>query len=150
MLGPGSPHGDSHQFLSSAPLLNNLAVTFPPSSFIFPINFFFFLLAVSKGDNVSAFVTEGQNWAGGLLKPTPLWPVSSVLCSPVCGRGGAAPAAAGGAKKGEGAGSPGLPSGSGTWVRQAGWILSWGSGSRQNSFRGPRVGSRIGRVPTVL
>ena len=53
MLGPGSPHGDSHQFLSSATLLNNLAVTFLPSPFIFLVNFYP-LLAVSKGDNFSA------------------------------------------------------------------------------------------------
>ena len=53
MLGPGSPHGDSHQFLSSATLLTNLAVTFPPSPCIFLVNFYS-LLAVSQGDNFSA------------------------------------------------------------------------------------------------
>lgn len=50
MLGLGSPHGDSHCFLFSAPLWNNLAVTFL-LSLSFPLLFFF--LVVSKEENFS-------------------------------------------------------------------------------------------------
>lgn len=85
---------------------------------------------------------EEQNWAGVRLEPTPLCPVSSVLCSGVCGRGGAALATGGGAKRAEGAGSPGLPSCSGAWVHQAGWNPSWNPArERQDRFLGWGRGS---------
>lgn len=43
------------------------------------------------------------------MENTPLCPIFSVLCSRVCERGGAAPAAGGGAEKAEGAGCLGYP-----------------------------------------
>lgn len=54
-------------------------------------------------------------------------------------------------RKAEGVGSSGLPSCSGTWVHQAGWISSWDPAEeRQDSFRGPGMGLRIGKIPTGL
>lgn len=151
MLGPGSPHGDSHRFLSSAPLLNNLAVTFPPSAFIFPSNFFFFLLAVSKEDNFSAC------WDGGAELGWVLPGAHSSLPSLLC------PLLSGLWERGRGSSCRG-------WGREGrrsqvawvtlllgrlgppGWLDSkvGRRAEKQNSFRGPREGSQIGRVPTVL
>lgn len=71
MLGLGSPHGDS-LILFSAPLLNNLAVTFLLSLF-FP----FFSLAVSKEDNFStpwnggAELGWGVAWSPSLFAQSP-------------------------------------------------------------------------------
>lgn len=81
MLGPGSPHGDSHRFLSSATLLNNLAVTFPPSPFIFLVNFYP-LLAVSKGDNFSALWDGEVELGRGVAWSPPLF-AQSLLSSAV-------------------------------------------------------------------
>lgn len=83
MLGPGSPHGDSHQFLSSAPLLNNLAVTFPPSSFIFPINFFFSYWQLARETMSLPLGRRGRTGLGVSWSP-PLFgrsPLSSALLS---------------------------------------------------------------------
>lgn len=80
MLGPGSPHGDSHRFLSSVPLLNNPTVTFRRSPFIFPINSPP-PPAVSKEDNFSAPWNEGAELAGlGALPSLP-----SLLCPQLSG-----------------------------------------------------------------
>lgn len=82
MLCPGSPHGDSHGFLSSAPLLNNLVVTFPPSPFSFPFNFFF-LLVVNKEDNFSAPWEGGAElgWGSPRVHPFTQSSLSSALLS---------------------------------------------------------------------
>lgn len=82
MLDPRSLHGDSHRFLSSAPLLNNLAVTFPPSPFIFPFNFFS-LLAVSKEDHFSAPWDGGAELGWGSPGFHPSLP--NLLCPPLSG-----------------------------------------------------------------
>ena len=149
MLGPGSPHGDSHQFLSSATLLNNLAVTFPPSPFIFLVNFYP-LLAVSKGDKFSALWDGEVELGRGSPGAHPSLPNLFCPLLPSVWERGRGSGCRGWGREGRRSRSPGLPSGSGAWVPRVGWILSWGRGSRQNRSRGPRVGSKIGRVPTVL
>lgn len=79
MLGPGSPHGDSHRFLFSVSLLNKLAVTFPRSPSIFTFIYLFFLLAVSKKDNFSTPWDGGAelDWDSPGAHPS----LPSLLCS---------------------------------------------------------------------